>query len=435
MRRGILIFPLFTLLASLTLADADQAIAIATVSGGLVSEVTVTYPGSGYTLAPAVKILGGSGSGATAEAFVEDGEVVQIVATSAGSNYTIAPLIEIDPPPSLEIDMVARLTVRGALGSLHAIEWAESLDGQAVWRSFTNITLLTAKVEVLDLETPERVHRYYRRVVETATDHPSFPGLVFVPPGTFIMGSPASEKGATYVNEILHTVTLTKGFWMGPREVTQGEYISIMGSNPSYFKNGVIALENGSGGRVTNELLHPVEQVSWFDATNYCFKLTQRDQAERRIPANYFYRLPTEAEWEYACRGGTREAFSFGTAIRQGMANFNTTLEYDSAIGDQPGTSSVRFRRTIETGSYSPNTFGLYDMHGNVWEWCFDWYGAYPPGIVKNPRGATSGSARVFRGGAFDAFGSYSRAGNRENINPDFKGYDLGFRIVLARGR
>ncbi|MBI3869181.1 MAG: formylglycine-generating enzyme family protein [Verrucomicrobia bacterium] len=430
MRRGFLIFPLITLLASLTQAGADQATAIATVFRGLVSGITVTHPGAGYTIAPSVRITGGNGSGAAAAAFVESGAVIQIIVTSAGSNYTAVPVVEIDPPASMEIDLVARLTVRGALGSVHEIQWAESLDDQAVWTHLTNVTLLTAQAQVVDLATPTHGHRYYRRV-ESGTH---FPGMVFIPQGTFVMGSPASEKERDSA-ETQHAVILTKGFWMGQREVTQGEFLSVIGSNRSYFKNGVNALSPGTGGKVTNELRHPVEQVSWIDATNYCGKLTQRDRAAGVIPVDYAYRLPTEAEWEYACRGGTTNAFSFGTAIRQGMANFYTLQEYDSAVGSQSKPGNVPIYRTIEVGSYAPNAFGLYDMHGNVWEWCSDWYGNYPTGVVTDPVGPTSGDGRVIRGGHWGYSGRDCRAARRYDYNPDIRGHSVGFRVVLAPGR
>ena len=433
MRRGTLIFPLITLLASLTLAVADQATAMATVFRGRVSGITVTYPGAGYTAAPSVRITGGNGSGAFAEAFVETGAVVQIVVTSAGSNYTEAPVVEIDPPASLDIDLVARLTVRGALGSEHEIQWAGSLSIQAVWTSLTNITLLTAQAQVVDLATPEHGYRYYRRV-EPGTPPGNLPGLVWIPPGTFVMGSPTSEK-ERISHETQHTVTLTKGFWMGQREVTQGEYLSVMGSNLSYFTNGVNAFSPGTRGRVTNDLRHPVEQVSWMDATNYCATLTQRERAAGFIPESLAYRLPRESEWEYGCRGGTTNAFSFGTAIRQGMANFDAHEEYAAAVGSQIKRNNIHLGRTTETGTYSANAFGLYDMHGNVFEWCSDWYGSYPIGVVTDPVGPTSGGNRVFRGGSWEGNGVICRAAHRVFDNPDLRHNSVGFRVVLAPGR
>jgi len=136
---------------------------------------------------------------------------------------------------------------------------------------------------------------------------------------------------------------------------------------------------------VTNELKHPVETVSWNDATNYCARLTQRERQAGRIPTNYVYCLPTESEWEYACRGG--------------MANFYAYYEYDAAVGDINVPTSTNYQaRTSLVGSYVPNAFGLSDMHGNVWEWCSDWYGSYPAGSVTNPVGSATVVDRVVRG-------------------------------------
>ena len=127
---------------------------------------------------------------------------------------------------------------------------------------------------------------------------------------------------------------------------------------------------------MTNELRHPVEQVTWFDATNYCALLTERERLAGRLPEGYVYRLPTEAEWEYACRAGTTSAFHYGPALRSGMANFRGRYEYDSLVGTTENPAGIWLGRTTEVGSYAPNAWGLYDMHGNVWEWCQDWWAA-----------------------------------------------------------
>jgi formylglycine-generating enzyme required for sulfatase activity len=141
------------------------------------------------------------------------------------------------------------------------------------------------------------------------------PDVVFIQPGTFTMGSPETEAEREPVgtDETQHEVTISRGFWMGRYEVTQGEYLDVVGSNPSYWRNGLTGEDfGGTGGLVTNELLHPVETVSWHDATNYCALLTERERAAGRLPADYVYRLPTEAEWEYACRAGATTRFSYG---------------------------------------------------------------------------------------------------------------------------
>jgi formylglycine-generating enzyme required for sulfatase activity len=255
----------------------------------------------------------------------------------------------------------------------------------------------------------------------------SVSNMVYIPLGTFVMGSPAGERERRD-DEMQHTVTLTQGFWMGRHEVSQEEYFGVMGSNPSYWRNGQSAL--GSGGAVTNDLRHPVELVSWNDATNYCGRLTARERATGRIPANYRYRLPTEAEWEYACRGGTTNAFHYGKALRGAMANLDARFEYDADVGTI--STSNYFGRTSVVGSYMPNGFGLYDMHGNVWEWCADRYGTYPFGAVSDPRGPVSGSNRVFRGGSWFNYGNHCRSAFRYWFDPEYRFTDLGLRVVLA---
>ncbi|MGO8928623.1 MAG: SUMF1/EgtB/PvdO family nonheme iron enzyme [Limisphaerales bacterium] len=257
------------------------------------------------------------------------------------------------------------------------------------------------------------------------------PRLVWIPPGTFVMGSPTSEllRGP---DETQHIVTLTKGFYMGKYAVTQGEYLALMGSNPSLF-----ITNDWFGNPIPPDLNRPVEQVSWDDASNYCAHLAQQEQAAGRLPWGWVYRLPTESEREYACRAGTTTAFNFGSAIHGGMANFCDYEEYDASIGDisvwTPTVSCLY--RTTAVGSYQPNAWGLYDMHGNVWEWCRDWYGTYPTGSVTDPQGPTSGSYRVIRGGGWCDDGRFSRSAFRNFIDPSARVSRNGFRVVLAPGQ
>jgi formylglycine-generating enzyme required for sulfatase activity len=257
------------------------------------------------------------------------------------------------------------------------------------------------------------------------------PRLVWIPPGTFVMGSPTSEaeRGS---DETQHTVTLTKGIYMGKYAVTQGEYLALMGINPSYFTT-----RDYNGNPISPDLRRPVEMVSWDDATAYCAQLTARELAAGRLPAGWVYRLPTESEREYACRAGTTTAFHYGNALHGGMANFYDYDEYDASIGDILVSSPAVpwLARTTAVGSYAPNAWGLYDMHGNVWEWCRDWYGSYPTGSVIDPQGAPMGSYRVIRGGGWNGGAGDCRSAGRVIYSPVNRGYDLGFRVLLAPGQ
>src|SRR6185503_569054 len=181
----------------------------------------------------------------------------------------------------------------------------------------------------------------YRAVSVAA---PADTNLVFIQPGTFMMGSPTSEvkRGS---DEAQHMVTISRGFWMGKYEVTQGEYLAVVGRNPSRF-NGV---------QYGTDLTRPVESVRWYDATNYCALRTQQERAKGLIPTNYVYRLPTESEWEYACRAGTTTAFYLGSSLHSGQANFFGPIEYDAAVGDIDNPNGIHLGTTTPVGGYAPN--------------------------------------------------------------------------------
>jgi formylglycine-generating enzyme required for sulfatase activity len=210
--------------------------------------------------------------------------------------------------------------------------------------------------------------------------------MMLIPAGDFMMGSPESEKGRAN-HETQHAVTLTKPFYMGKYEVTQEQWESVMGNNPS----------NNKGEKL------PVTNVSWDDCQNFIKKLNEKNKGK--------YRLPTEAEWEYACRAGTTTAYSFGDSITKSDANY--------------GGSDTK-----AVGSYKPNAFGLYDMHGNVYEWCEDWKADYPKESVIDPKGPATGDSRVLRGGFFLGDESRIRSSYRSINSPTYRDLNGGFRLA-----
>jgi len=318
------------------------------------------------------------------------------------------------------------LILTGEVGTVYSIQYATGLSSTNLWVDRTLLQAQGSSNDWTDPSAPTPGQRFYRAVSVPA---PADTNLVFIQPGTFTMGSPTNE--AERSSEVQHLVTISRGFWMGKYLVTQGDYLAVVGTNPSYF-NGVAP--NGSD--YGTNLTRPVEEVSWIEATNYCGLRTQQEQAAGLIPTNYVYRLPTESEWEYADRAGTTTAFYLGSALRSGQANFDGQFEYDASVGDIHNPSGIYLGQTTAVGSYAANGWGLYDMIGNVWEWCQDWYGPYPAGSVIDPQRAVTGSYRVFRGGGWQNEAGHCRSANRGgNRTPGIRYYDLGFRILLAPGQ
>jgi formylglycine-generating enzyme required for sulfatase activity len=232
--------------------------------------------------------------------------------------------------------------------------------------------------------------------------------------GSFTMGSPSSEPGREgrffEGSETQHRVNITKPYWLGKYEVTQAQWEAVTGSTPSEFKGAS----------------RPVENVSWTDIVGFCATLTEQERAAGRLPAGYRYTLPTEAQWEYACRAGTTTPFSTGNNLTTGQANYDGNYHYN-------GNAKGEYRKaTTNVGSFAANAWGFYDMHGNVWEWCSDWYGSYLSGSETDPLGAASGSFRVRRGGGW-FYGALScRSADRNYGVPGFRLNSLGFRLALS---
>jgi len=224
--------------------------------------------------------------------------------------------------------------------------------------------------------------------------------FVYIEPGTFMMGSPEDEPGRRD-DETLHEVTLTQGYYMQTTEVTQGQWEAVMGENPSYFDT--------CGDNC------PIENVSWNDAQDFIDELNAMGEGS--------YRLPTEAEWEYAARAGSTTAFANGEITETGDG-FDPVLD---AMGWYTYNSNSR---THPVAQKDPNAWGLYDMHGNVWEWVADWYEIDLSESVTDPEGPSSGANRVFRGGSWGDSAGDSRSAYRDYLYPDHSYYDLGFRLV-----
>jgi formylglycine-generating enzyme len=233
----------------------------------------------------------------------------------------------------------------------------------------------------------------------------------WIAPGRFLMGSPKDEP-ERYDDELLHEVELTEGYWLADTACTQELWVAVMGENPSHFPE-----------QEKEESSRPVERVSWDDCQEFLGKLNGE------VPG-LSLRLPTEAEWENACRAGTRTPFSFGTNITPAQVNYDGNSPY-------PGGKKGEYRqKTVPVKSLPANPWGLYEMHGNVWEWCLDEYAPYEPGLVTDPVGTAEGQdvrVRVFRGGSWVSDAGVVRSANRDRFGPGFRDDILGFRF--ARGR
>jgi len=303
-------------------------------------------------------------------------------------------------PAEIGIDLYPGLTVTGEVGAVYSIEYTTDLSKTNLWRCLEFIQLPSATYLWIDPTPAAGASRYYRAVRQER------PEMVFVPPGTYRMGSPTNEVGRSEDEGPQTVATLTRGFFMAKYKVTQQDYQWVIGTYPSVF---------------TGDLSRPVETVSWENATNYCAQLTKRERAARVIPSNSVYRLPTEAEWEYACRAWTSTRYSYGEDPAY------------AKLADYAWYEDNSSHTTHAVGLKLPNPWGLFDMHGGLWEWCQDWYGRYPGGSVVDPKGPATGKYRVYRGGSWGCEPPQCRSATR-GYNPEGETGYVGFRVVLAPG-
>jgi len=234
--------------------------------------------------------------------------------------------------------------------------------------------------------------------------------MVFIPPGEFTMGSPADERDRNDDEGPQHKVRITRPFYLGVYEVIQAEYEAVGGNNPSRFKGAK----------------NPVETVTWNDAVAFCEKASRL--SGRKV------RLPTEAEWEYACRAETKTAYQWGDDPDDGKEwcnGYDLTSKAENKFPWPHFNWRDGFAKTAPTGSFKANAWGLYDMHGNVWEWCSDWHGKYETGVQVDPKGPATGDSRVLRGGSWGTVARYCRSAVRGGNAPDYRGSHHGFRVAV----
>lgn len=324
---------------------------------------------------------------------------------------------------NLQVKLTPGFNIAGPIGSMQQIQYSTNLGNPNAWTVLSHVRLDVSPKPFFDT-TATSPQRFYRTLTVPLTDT----NLVWISSGTFLMRSPDTEEGRT-TNEGPQTlVTFTHGFFMGAREVTYGEWLPFL-PDPD-------ASDIGD----PNYLKLPVRKMFWADATNYCALRTASEQAAGKIPCGWAYRLPAEAEWEYACRAGSTTAFSLGNQLRSDAlrvdANFAGSSPYPS---NSVAVYPTNLTGTTIAGTYNLNAFGLYDMHGNVEEWCLD--GTipgtstplpYPGGAVSDPVANMSGTFRIVRGGWYFAAGNLCRSASRRTRTVDTLSDNIGFRVVLA---
>lgn len=306
--------------------------------------------------------------------------------------------IKLSPPqtkPSGEVT----LTISGPSGTYSLFTSPNLVD----WVASTGTTITSGVVTVTNTASSGTPQFFKAALFVPPTS------MVYIAPNTFVMGSPTNELHRQSNEGPQTTVTLTRGYWIGKFEVTQGEYLSVTGTNPTFFPG---------------DLNRPISSVSWPDATNYCALLTARELAAGRIPFGARYRLPTEAEWECAARAGTTTRFSYGDDPDYTELPNHAWFMTNGELTVHP------------VGQKLPNPWGLYDIEGNVWEWTQDWLGPLPGGSVTDPQGPPSNDIgwKIIRGGGYDFGEADCRSAKRYFFgnHPALTDTNLGLRVVLA---
>jgi len=350
-------------------------------------------------------------------------------------------------PVITDTALVPRFTIQSDLGVPNQIQYCTNL-GQANWVVLTNLVVTQSPYWFVDVDAPPAPRRFYRVVVPVPS------GMAIIPAGSFTMGN-CMDSGEGLFDELpLHTVYVS-AFYMEKHEVAK----SLWGTVYQWAITNGYSFDHAGSGKGAS---HPVQELDWYDCVKWC---NARSEQEGRTPAYYTsaaqttvyrsgqsavqtnwmnwssgYRLPTEAEWEKAARGGlSGHRFPWGDTISESQANYygNTgSYSYDlgpngyNAVGQIGGTPN-----TSPAGYFGANGYGLYDMAGNVWEWCWDWYGGYSSGSQTDPRGPASGSYRVFRGGGWNGYAFYCRSAVRFGYGPATIYDYIGFRPVLPLGQ
>ncbi len=324
---------------------------------------------------------------------------------------------------SLAIKMNPTVSITGSVGSMQQVQYTTNLSNPNSWATI-GFAPVTANPTFFTDTGANGEQRFYRTITVGLPDT----NLVWLPPATFIIGSPLAEADRSTNEGPQTAVTLTQGFFMGRCEVRNADYIQIMGVLP-YLGDAAY----------TNYLLRPARNMTWFQATNYCALRTAADLQEGKIPVGFAYRLPTEAEWEYACRANTTTVFAFGNELRADtvlgvQAIFKGVLPYPTGVYSPSPISTYSSPEPV--GTCAPNAFGLYDLHGNVGEWCLDGYssnkpGSYPSGSVTNFFSSALGY-QIVRGGYYVSPGKDCRSASRQVALAFQSDATVGFRVVLA---